>query len=75
MSLRELAASVRDRRRSATAIAQETLVRIKAENGAINAFTAVTEERALADAAAVDRMIASGRDPGPLAGVPFRPFS
>jgi AtzE family amidohydrolase len=71
MSLRELAASVRDRRRSATAIAQETLVRIKAENGAINAFTAVTEERALADAAAVDRMIASGRDPGPLAGVPF----
>ena len=71
MSLRELAASVLEGRRTATAVVEQTLAKIKAENGAINAFTAVTEDRALADAAAVDAAAAVGRDPGPLAGVPF----
>ena len=71
MSLRELAASVREARTSATAVVRETLAKIQAENGAINAFTAVTEERALAAAAAVDAAVAAGRDPGPLAGAPF----
>ena len=71
MSLHELAASVREGRRSAMAVARETLAKIAAENGAINAFTAVTEDRALAGAAAVDVAVAAGRDPGPLAGVPF----
>ena len=50
---------------------RQALTRIAARDGAINAFTTVTEERALAAAAAVDAQRAAGRDPGPLAGVPF----
>ena len=37
----------------------------------LNAFTTITAERARTRAAAVDAMVAAGRDPGPLAGVPF----
>src|SRR5277367_3087053 len=68
---RELASAVRSRQRTATVVVEETLAAIAARNGAINAFTAVAKERALADAAAVDAAVAAGRDPGPLAGVPF----
>jgi AtzE family amidohydrolase len=38
---------------------------------ALNAFTRLLADEALADAARVDDAIAAGRDPGPLAGVPF----
>lgn len=37
----------------------------------LHAFLEVTEERARAQAEAVDRKLAQGEDPGPLAGVPF----
>ena len=37
----------------------------------LNAFTAVTEERALAKAAAIDGELAKGQQLGALAGVPF----
>ena len=67
----DIAADVRGRRRTATDIARDTLERIAAHNKAYNAFTEVTANRALRDAAAVDAAIAAGRDPGPLAGVPF----
>ncbi|MBV8534540.1 MAG: AtzE family amidohydrolase, partial [Alphaproteobacteria bacterium] len=43
----------------------------EAGNGRLNAFTAVTASRALADAQRVDATVRDGRDPGPLAGVPF----
>jgi AtzE family amidohydrolase len=65
------AAAVRTGERSAVEIVQEALTRIAERDGAINAFTTVTEERALTSAAAVDARRAAGRDPGPLAGVPF----
>ncbi len=70
-SLGELASSVRARKRSATEVVKEALAAIDKRNGAINAFTAVTAERALAEAAAVDAALGAGRDPGALAGVPF----
>jgi Asp-tRNA(Asn)/Glu-tRNA(Gln) amidotransferase A subunit family amidase len=70
-SAREIAAAVRGGERSAMEVARETLAKIRVENGVINAFTAVTEDRALAQAAAVDASRAAGRDPGPLAGAPF----
>jgi AtzE family amidohydrolase len=70
-SVSALAAAVRKGERSAAEVVKETLAAIAARDGAINAFTAVTEERALAGAAAVDAARAAGRDPGPLAGVPF----
>jgi AtzE family amidohydrolase len=65
------AAAVRAGERSAVEVVQEALARIAARDGAINAFTTVTEERALTAAAAVDAQRAAGRDPGLLAGVPF----
>jgi 1-carboxybiuret hydrolase len=65
------ASAVRTGERSAVEIVKEALTRIAARDGAINAFTTVTEERALTAAAMVDAQRAAGRDPGPLAGVPF----
>ncbi|WP_417724388.1 AtzE family amidohydrolase [Salipiger sp.] len=56
---------------SATAVAEDCLARIAALNPEVNAFTAVTARRALAEALSVDAAIAGGRPPGPLAGVPF----
>lgn len=67
----EIAADVRSGKCTAMAVARDTLARIAALNGRCNAFTAVTEARALREAAAVDAAVAAGRDPGPLAGVPF----
>jgi 1-carboxybiuret hydrolase len=67
----DTAAAVRGGERSAVEVARAALARIADDDGAINAFTAITEERALADAAAVDARRATGEDPGRLAGVPF----
>jgi AtzE family amidohydrolase len=56
---------------SATEVATATLARARALDPKVNAFTAITEARALADAAAVDAAIARGEAVGPLAGVPY----
>jgi AtzE family amidohydrolase len=66
-----IAEAVRSRRTTAVAVARAALDRIGAENSRCNAFTHVTSARALAEAEAVDAAVASGRDPGPLAGVPY----
>jgi aspartyl-tRNA(Asn)/glutamyl-tRNA(Gln) amidotransferase subunit A len=71
MTAREIAAAVRGGTRSALAVAEETLAAIGARDKVTNAFTAVTAARALATARAIDATIAAGRDPGPLAGVPY----
>ncbi|MBL9210419.1 MAG: AtzE family amidohydrolase [Opitutaceae bacterium] len=67
----EIATAVRARRITARAIVHGALERIAATHGSLNAFTTVTAERARTEAAAVDAAIADGRDPGPLAGVPY----
>jgi 1-carboxybiuret hydrolase len=64
-------AAVRSGAASAVEIAQAVLTHIEARNPALNAFTAVTAERALAEAAAIDRRKAQGETLGPLAGAPF----
>ena len=56
---------------SAREVVAGALARIAQRDGAINAFTAVLGDRALADAEAIDRRLAQGADAGPLAGVPF----
>lgn len=56
---------------SARAVTEAALARIAERNPAINAFTDVTRERALAEAGAVDTALAAGGPAGPLAGVPF----
>lgn len=65
----EIAAAVRSGRDSALAIARDALAAL-AGDGHV-AVTRVLGERALAEAAAVDAIVARGEDPGPLAGVPY----
>jgi 1-carboxybiuret hydrolase len=64
-------AAVRSGAASAVEIARTVLAHIEARNPALNAFTVVTAERALAEAAAIDRRKAQGETLGPLAGTPF----
>ncbi|MCW0232271.1 MAG: AtzE family amidohydrolase [Ferrovibrio sp.] len=67
----EIAAAVRDGKLSATEALRVSLARIESSNPALNAFTAVTSERARARAAAIDQARDEGKMLGPLAGVPF----
>src|SRR5262245_5992829 len=66
-----IAADVRARRATARETTVAALARIRDRDPGLNCFSAVLEEDALRDAAAVDAAIAAGRDAGPLAGVPF----
>ncbi len=55
---------------TATAVVDEHLARVAAANEELNAFNHVMAEDARRAAAEVDRRVAAGDDPGPLAGVP-----
>jgi aspartyl-tRNA(Asn)/glutamyl-tRNA(Gln) amidotransferase subunit A len=70
-TVEELARQVRSRAVSATELAQSALDRIEQLDPTYHAFVATDPERTLAEAAAVDRVIAGGGDPGPLAGIPL----
>jgi aspartyl-tRNA(Asn)/glutamyl-tRNA(Gln) amidotransferase subunit A len=70
-SVIEIAGEVRAGRVTARAVTEAALSRIARRDGAINAFTAVLSQRALARADTVDAAIAAGASVGPLAGVPF----
>ena len=65
----EIAAAVTDGGMTATAVVDQALARIAKLNPALNAFTAVTAERARARAKAIDSV--RDRSRLPLAGVPF----
>ena len=69
-SLAGIAASVRAGERSARAVLAMSLDRVRELEGDLHCFNEVTIEAAEAEADAVDRMVRSGLDPGPLAGVP-----
>jgi AtzE family amidohydrolase len=66
-----IAAAVRAREIRARDVVAGALTRIAERDGALNALTRVRGGRPLADADAIDRRLALGHDPGPLAGVPF----
>ena len=66
-----IAAAIRRREVTASAIVNEALVRIADQNPTLNCFTTVTPDTAIASAELIDKVIAKGENPGPLAGVPF----
>lgn len=65
-----IAADVRAGRRSAVEVTAAALERIAASQDRLNAFTLVLDDLAIEAATTIDRRIAAGDDPGPLAGVP-----
>src|SRR5271165_6707488 len=68
-SVAEIAAAVRSGELSARSVVEKVLERVTKLEG-LHCFNAVMTDRAVADADAIDRMVESGVDPGPLAGVP-----
>jgi aspartyl-tRNA(Asn)/glutamyl-tRNA(Gln) amidotransferase subunit A len=66
-----MAAQVRSGDVTATALATAAFARAEALGPARSGFTRLLRRRALARAAAVDKLVEAGIDPGPLAGVPF----
>jgi len=66
-----LADAVRGGGLLARAALESVLQRLESVGGPLNAFRVVLAERARREADAVDAAIAAGRDPGPLAGVPY----
>lgn len=71
MSALKIAASIRAGETTAEQVATETLSEIERRNPLLNCFTAVTGERALEQARAIDRRRAAGEALPPLAGVPY----
>ncbi|MGH9116340.1 MAG: Asp-tRNA(Asn)/Glu-tRNA(Gln) amidotransferase subunit GatA [Acidimicrobiales bacterium] len=67
----EAAAAVRSGAGSARAQVEACLRVIDEREPSLHAFNLVLADDALASADAVDRMVAAGDDPGPLAGVPM----
>jgi AtzE family amidohydrolase len=66
-----IADEVRRQRISAVRVTRMALDRADGANSSLNAFSAVFPDAALSAAAEIDRNIAQGIDPGPLAGVPI----
>jgi aspartyl-tRNA(Asn)/glutamyl-tRNA(Gln) amidotransferase subunit A len=71
LSAVDIADGVRAGRIRAADAVDTTLDRIDRLNGPLNAFVHVDADRARRVAADIDRRVAAGDDPGPLAGVPL----
>jgi aspartyl-tRNA(Asn)/glutamyl-tRNA(Gln) amidotransferase subunit A len=69
-TLAELAKKLRAKEFSVTELTRGLLARVEAAQPRLNAFITVTSEQALAQAAAADQALASGRA-GPLTGLPL----
>jgi aspartyl-tRNA(Asn)/glutamyl-tRNA(Gln) amidotransferase subunit A len=65
------ASAIRTGEASAVEIADAVIAHIEARNPLLNAFTAITAERARAEAREIDRRRARGETLGPLAGAPI----
>src|SRR4051794_41934025 len=62
--------AIQERKTTASALAESFYSQIEKKDGDIGAFLALSRERAMEKAAAVDAMAAKGTDLPPLAGVP-----
>jgi aspartyl-tRNA(Asn)/glutamyl-tRNA(Gln) amidotransferase subunit A len=70
-SISALAARIREGAVSPVALAEAALDRIRALDGRLHAFIAVTRDRALAEARAAETALRGGQDLGPLHGIPY----
>ncbi|MCP3905692.1 MAG: Asp-tRNA(Asn)/Glu-tRNA(Gln) amidotransferase subunit GatA [Planctomycetes bacterium] len=70
-TISELTAAVRSGRTTASDAVAGCLQRIDTHDRVLNCFRETWPEAALASAREIDRRIAAGEDPGPLAGVPI----
>ncbi|MGI9585904.1 MAG: amidase [Acidimicrobiia bacterium] len=66
-----IASQVRQGSLSAGEVVEEALAAALTANERIGVFTSIDIEGARTRAEAIDRLVAAGRDPGPLAGVPI----
>jgi amidase len=66
----DVAAGIRQKKFSCSDVMRSVVDRIRALNPELNAIVMDLTDRALAEAAAADRALASGAAPGPLHGVP-----
>src|SRR5438045_2173925 len=71
LSAAEIASAVQGGKVTALSFIEANLARIARHDALLNSFTDVTATRARAKARAIDSAIATGKNPGPLAGVPF----
>jgi aspartyl-tRNA(Asn)/glutamyl-tRNA(Gln) amidotransferase subunit A len=67
----EMAAALRARKLSSRELVEEALRKIAAFDARLNAFLTVTDDLARAQAKALDEELASGKDRGPLHGIPI----
>src|SRR5215470_4850123 len=66
-----LAARMRSGSLTPMMVVEGALGRIRRLDGRLHAFSALTPDRALAEARASESVLASGRDAGPLLGIPY----
>src|SRR5262245_26941365 len=66
----EIAAGIREKRFSCSEVMASVVDRIRLLNSSLNAIVIDLTDQALVDAAAADRALRSGAEPGPLFGVP-----
>jgi aspartyl-tRNA(Asn)/glutamyl-tRNA(Gln) amidotransferase subunit A len=71
VTILEASRALRSRRMSSVELTDLCLDQIAKLNPRLNAFITVTEESARAQAQALDRELANGRDRGPLHGIPI----
>lgn len=71
LDLTELSAMLQSGDLSPVELTNHVLGRIDERNDELHAFIAVTRERALEEAAAAERELASGESRGPLHGIPY----
>lgn len=70
-SVHKIAHHIRNRRYSAQEVVSHYLKMIERYDVSMNSVTRILKERALNAATQIDALISNGKDPGPLAGVPF----
>lgn len=70
MSASEIAEAIKNRDMTCLSVTESCLSRIKEKDASIHAMLSVLEDQALKRASDLDKMTASGKDIGPLGGVP-----